>query len=77
MPAADGAHTLGCLAIRGDPRTCACDLGIAAGTAGSGIGASLVIPQHPLAAPFAGLAIGLNVLLTAVLALLISLSLRH
>jgi len=52
-------------------------LGIAAGTAGSGIGASQVIPQHPLAAAFAGLAIGLNGLLTAVLAPLISLSLRH
>jgi len=52
-------------------------LGIAAGTAGSGIGASQVIPQHPLAAAFAGLAIGLNGLLTAVLAPLIANLLKH
>ena len=42
--------------------------GLAAGTAGSGIGAAQVIPQHPLAAAFAGVAIGLNGLLTALLA---------
>lgn len=42
--------------------------GLAAGTAGSGIGAAQVIPQHPVAAAFAGVAIGLNGLFTAVLA---------
>lgn len=42
--------------------------GLAAGTAGSGIGASRVIPEHPLAAAFAGVAIGANGFLTAVLA---------
>ena len=42
--------------------------GLAAGTAGSGIGAAQVIPQHPVTAAFAGVAIGLNGLFTAVLA---------
>ena len=42
--------------------------GLAAGTAGSGIGASRVIPQHPTAAAYAGVAIGINGLLTALLA---------
>lgn len=42
--------------------------GLAAGTAGSGIGASRVIPQHPVAAAFAGVAIGANGLITAALA---------
>ena len=42
--------------------------GLAAGTAGSGIGAAQVIPQHPVAAAFAGVAIGLNGLFTAALA---------
>jgi len=43
-------------------------LGLTAGTAGSGIGASQVIPQHTVAAAFAGVAIGLNGTMTAVLA---------
>ena len=34
--------------------------GLAAGTAGSGIGAAQVIPQHPIATAFARVAIGLN-----------------
>ncbi len=51
--------------------------GLAAGTAGSGIGASRVIPEHPLAAAFAGVAIGANGVLTAVLAPLISPWLKH
>jgi putative effector of murein hydrolase len=42
--------------------------GLSAGTAGSGIGASRVIPEHPIAAAFAGVAIGANGFLTAVLA---------
>lgn len=42
--------------------------GLAAGTAGSGVGASRVIPQHPTAAAFAGVAIGLNGFITAALA---------
>lgn len=42
--------------------------GLAAGTAGSGIGAAQVIPQHSVAAAFAGVAIGMNGLLTAALA---------
>jgi len=42
-------------------------LGLAAGTAGSGIGASQVIAQHPVAAAFAGVAIGLNGFFTAML----------
>ena len=51
--------------------------GLAAGTAGSGIGAAQVIPQHPLAAAFAGVAIGINGLLTAVLAPLLVPWLKH
>jgi len=47
-------------------------LGLAAGNAGSGIGTSQVIPQHSIAAAFAGLALGLNGLLTAVLAPVLS-----
>ncbi len=42
--------------------------GLAAGTAGSGIGAARVLDLHPLAAAFAAVAIGLNGLLTAALA---------
>ncbi len=42
--------------------------GLAAGTAGSGIAAAQVAPQHPTAAAFAGLAIALNGLITAVIA---------
>lgn len=42
--------------------------GLGAGTAGSGIGASRVIPEHPVAAAFAGVAIGANGFFTAVLA---------
>ena len=42
--------------------------GLAAGAAGSGIGAAQVIPQHPVSAAFAGVAIGLNGLFTAILA---------
>ena len=51
--------------------------GLAAGTAGSGIGASRVIPEHPLAAAYAGVAIGANGFLTAVLAPLLVRILRH
>ena len=43
-------------------------VGLAAGTAGSGVGASRVIDQHPLSAAFAAVAIGLNGLITAGLA---------
>ena len=46
--------------------------GLAAGVAGSGIGAAQVIPQHPVAAAFAGVAIGLNGLITALLAPLLA-----
>ncbi len=42
--------------------------GLAAGTAGSGIGASRVIPQHTISAAFAGVAIGANGIITALLA---------
>lgn len=52
-------------------------IGLAAGTAGSGIGASRVIPQHPLAAAFAGVALGANGLLTALLAPLLAKLLKH
>ena len=52
-------------------------VGLAAGTAGSGIGASQVIPQHPLAAAFAGVALGANGLVTALLAPLLALILKH
>jgi putative effector of murein hydrolase len=51
--------------------------GLAAGTAGSGIGASRVIPQHTLSAAFAGVAIGANGILTAILAPLLAPLLRH
>ena len=51
--------------------------GLAAGTAGSGIGASRVIPQHTLSAAFAGVAIGLNGILTAVLAPILVSLLKH
>ncbi len=40
--------------------------GLAAGTAGSGLAAARVYPQHPTAGAFAGLAIGLNGLITAI-----------
>ncbi|HSY36852.1 MAG TPA: LrgB family protein [Acidobacteriaceae bacterium] len=51
--------------------------GLAAGTAGSGIGASRVIPQHTLSAAFAGVAIGANGILTALLAPLLAPLLKH
>ena len=51
--------------------------GLAAGTAGSGIGASRVIPQHTLSAAFAGVAIGANGIITAVLAPLVASLLKH
>lgn len=51
--------------------------GLAAGTAGSGLGASRVIPQHPVAAAFAGVAIGANGFLTAVLAPVVVPLLKH
>ncbi|MDR3535395.1 MAG: LrgB family protein [Acetobacteraceae bacterium] len=41
--------------------------GLAAGTAGSGIAAARVYMQNPAAAAFAGLAIGLNGLITAII----------
>ena len=41
--------------------------GLAAGTAGSGIGAAQVIPLHDIAGAFAGVAIGLNGLMTSIL----------
>jgi putative effector of murein hydrolase len=40
--------------------------GLAAGTAGSGIGAARALPLHGMAGAFAGLAVGLNGLLTAI-----------
>ena len=43
-------------------------IGLGAGTAGSGVGASRVLAVHPVSAAFAAVAIGLNGLLTAVLA---------
>ena len=51
--------------------------GLAAGTAGSGIGASRVIPQHTLSAAFAGVAIGANGILTALLAPILVPLLKH
>ncbi len=51
--------------------------GLAAGTAGSGLGASRVIPQHTLSAAFAGVAIGANGILTALLAPLVTPLLKH
>lgn len=62
------------VAICIDPITKALNLhdpaarGLAAGAAGSGIGASRVIPRHTISAAFAGVAIGLNGLITAMLA---------
>ena len=52
-------------------------IGLAAGTAGSGIGASRVIPQHSLAAAFAGVALGANGLITALLAPMLATLLRR
>ena len=52
-------------------------VGLAAGTAGSGIGASRVIAQHPLSAAFAAVAIGLNGLVTAALAPALAMLLKH
>ena len=52
-------------------------IGLAAGTAGSGIGASQVIPLHPTAAAFAGIALGATGLLTAILSPLIATALKH
>ena len=51
-------------------------LGLAAGTAGSGIGASQVIPQHSVAAAFAGVAIGINGAMTAILAPLLTTAIK-
>ena len=52
-------------------------LGLAAGTAGSGIGASQVIPQHSVAAAFAGIAIGINGAITAIVAPLLVSIIMH
>jgi putative effector of murein hydrolase len=43
-------------------------IGLGAGTAGSGVGASRVLAVHPVSAAFAAVAIGLNGLITAVIA---------
>jgi putative effector of murein hydrolase len=51
--------------------------GLAAGTAGSGIGASRVIPQHTISAAFAGVAIGANGIITALLAPILVPLLKH
>ncbi|AFL86832.1 putative effector of murein hydrolase [Terriglobus roseus DSM 18391] len=51
--------------------------GLAAGTAGSGIAAASVIPLGPIPAAFAGVAIGMNGLLTAVLAPLLVRMMAH
>jgi putative effector of murein hydrolase len=51
--------------------------GLAAGTAGSGIAAASVIPLGPIPAAFAGVAIGVNGLLTATLAPLLVKLLAH
>lgn len=51
--------------------------GLAAGTAGSGIGASRVIPQHTISAAFAGVAIGANGIITALLAPILVPILKH
>ena len=51
--------------------------GLAAGTAGSGIAAASVIPLGPIPAAFAGVAIGVNGLLTAALAPVIAKLLAH
>ncbi len=52
-------------------------IGLAAGTAGSGVGASHVLDQHPLSAAFAAVAIGLNGLITACLAPFFAAWLKH
>ena len=52
-------------------------IGLAAGTAGSGVGASRVLDQHPLSAAFAAVAIGLNGLITAWLAPFFAALLKH
>ena len=52
-------------------------IGLAAGTAGSGVGASQVIPEHALSAAFAGVAIGANGFLTAVIAPVLAKLLLH
>ncbi len=51
--------------------------GLAAGTAGSGIAAASVIPLGPIPAAFAGVAIGVNGLLTATLAPLLARLFAH
>ncbi len=51
--------------------------GLAAGAAGSGIGAARVIPEHALSAAFAGVAIGANGWITAVLAPVLVPLLKH
>ncbi len=51
--------------------------GLAAGTAGSGIGAAEVIPMHDIAGAFAGLAIGLNGLITSLAVPLLVALFRH
>ena len=51
--------------------------GLAAGTAGSGIAAAAVIPIGPVPAAFAGIAIGINGLLTALLAPLLVRLFQH
>ena len=52
-------------------------IGLAAGFAGSGIGASRVIPRHPLSAALAAAAISLNGLITGALAPAFARMLRH
>ena len=52
-------------------------IGLAAGTAGSGIATSRAIHIGPLAAAFAGVAIGMNGLITAVLAPFLARVLNH
>lgn len=51
--------------------------GLAAGTAGSGIAAAAVIPLGPVPAAFAGVAIGVNGLMTALLAPLLVRLFQH
>lgn len=51
--------------------------GLAAGTAGSGIGAAEVIPKSEVAGAFAGMAIGLNGLLTSVISPVIAWLMAH
>ena len=52
-------------------------VGLAAGTGGSGIAAASVIPLGPVPAAFAGIAIGVNGLLTALLAPLLARMFSH